>query len=549
MRAFAGLFEALDATTSTRSKVAAMRRYFAAAPPRDAAWAVYVLSGRRQKRLVGAAELRAWLEQAVDLPAWLIEEAYAAVGDLAETIALLTAGTDGQGVVQRGAPDTTPVPDREVSLADWLEHRLPALREADADTRRETVIGWWRSLDPAQAFLVTKLMTGALRVGVSRLLVARALAELAELPRPVMQHRLMGQWQPQAAWFRALLDPDTSEAEASRPYPFFLASPLGETADPATVLGDVGDWRVEWKWDGIRAQCIRRGGGHFIWTRGEELVTERYPEVAEAVATLPEGSVLDGELVAWRDGAVLPFAELQRRIGRKQVGARLRAEVPVRLLAYDLLEHAGQDLREQSLEIRRQQLERLLAEAPPALGLSPLLAAGGWPALARARAGARERGVEGLMLKRRGSPYAAGRVRGDWWKWKLEPLTLDAVMVYAQAGHGRRASLHSDYTFAVRDGEDLVPIAKAYSGLSDEEMGRLDRWIRRHTLERFGPVRQVEPVQVFELAFEGIARSTRHRSGLALRFPRIRRWREDLGPGDIETLAEVAALLADKAAG
>lgn len=551
MRAFAALFEALDATTSTRLKVDAMRRYFAEAPARDAAWAVYVLSGRRQKRLVGAVELRAWLEHAVALPAWLVEDAYAAVGDLAETIALLTSApggsagpsrTDRQGQCE-GASGVEGEDLARTALADWLEHRLPALREADAETRRDTVVGWWRTLDPAQSFLVTKLMTGALRVGVSRLLVARALAELADVPRPVMQHRLMGQWQPSGEWFRALLDPDTRSAAASQPYPFFLASPLEESTSPAEVLGPVDEWRVEWKWDGIRAQCLRREGETFIWTRGEELVTERYPEVADALSGLPEGTVLDGELLAWRDGSVLPFAELQRRIGRKQVGRRLREQLPVRLLAYDLLEHGGRDLRGEPLEQRRVLLEHLLADAPAALGVSPLLDATDWAALADARDSAQERGVEGLMLKRRGSPYAAGRVRGDWWKWKLDPLTLDVVMIYAQAGHGRRASLHSDYTFAVRDGEDLVPVAKAYSGLSDEEMGRLDRWIRRHTQERFGPVRQVEPLQVFELAFEGIARSTRHRSGVALRFPRIRRWREDLGPGDVDTLADVEALL------
>jgi DNA ligase 1 len=544
VKAFAELFETLDATTSTSIKVAAMQAYFETAPPRDAAWAVYVLSGRRPKRLAGAQELRQWLQQAVAYPAWLIDDAYAAVGDLAETIALLLASpAEAAAPATLEASDTAPQ-DQAASLADWMEQRLPSLREADAEARRLCVTRWWLSLDPAQAFLVTKLLTGGLRVGVSRLLVARALAEVAGVPRAAMQHRLMGQWQPGAAWFTGLLQADAQAAEASQPYPFFLASPLQHDEDPAATLGARGDWLAEWKWDGMRAQCIRRGGEIFIWSRGEELVTDRYPEVMAALSGLPEGSVLDGELVAWRDGRVLPFAALQRRIGRREPSRRLCEEVPVRLLAYDLLEWQGRDLRAMPLLQRRTQLEAALAAAPEALALSPVLPERDWPSLAGARERSRALGVEGLMLKRLDAGYAAGRVRGAWWKWKIEPLTLDAVMIYAQAGHGRRASLHTDYTFAVWQDEELVPVAKAYSGLTDAEITRLDRWIRRHTQQRFGPVRQVEPLQVFELAFEGIARSPRHRAGLALRFPRIQRWREDLGPRDADRLEDVAALLA-----
>ena len=544
MKAFARLYETLDATKSTTARVDAMRGYFASAPPRDAAWAVYVLSGRRQRRLVGAGELRDWLQRACGYPAWLVEDSYAAVGDLAETIALLMAAPAGASDDAPRDPSNDTA-TASASLADWLEHRLPALRDADAELRRKTVTGWWRALDPGQAFLVTKLLTGGLRVGVSRALVARALAGLADVPQATMQHRLMGRWQPDAAWFEGLLAPACDSAEPSRPYPFFLASPLEGDDEPSATLGERHEWLAEWKWDGIRAQGIRRGGECFIWTRGEELVTERYPEVLEALQALPEGCVLDGELLAWHpgDAQALPFAALQRRIGRLKPGKRLREEVPVRLLAYDLLELAGADLREAPLHERRTQLAGLLDGAPPALGLSAFLPGENWQALARARAQSRELGVEGLMLKRKDSPYRAGRVRGDWWKWKIEALTLDAVMIYAQAGHGRRASLYTDYTFAVWQDEDLVPVAKAYSGLSDAEIVRLDRWIRKHTLERFGPVRQVEPLQVFELAFEGIAHSSRHRSGVALRFPRIRRWREDLGPKDADSLAQVQTLL------
>ncbi len=531
MREFSRLYEALDATTSTNRKVAAMVQYFSSAPPADAAWAAWFLSGRRLKRLVGPAELRRWLCAESGLPPWLVEDSYSAVGDLAETVGLLAAGGTGRGgtAMERG-------------LARWVEERLLGLRGLDGDAREQRVRAWWRELTPEAAFLLTKLLTGALRVGVSQTLVARALAEHAGLPRPVIVHRLMGNWTPSEAFWHALLDPETRSEDEARPYPFFLASPVdspGQDAVPA--LGDRSQWQAEWKWDGIRAQLVRRSGVH-LWSRGEELVTAVFPEVAERAADLPPGVVLDGELLAWDEG-VLPFASLQRRLGRKRVSAKLREEVPVIFLAYDLLELDGVDQRELPLAQRRQRLEALADEAPGAFALSPVLTAAGWQDLVRARSESRDRGVEGLMLKRLDSSYGVGRQRGSWWKWKVDPWTVDAVMLYAQAGHGRRASLYTDYTFAVRDGDELVPVAKAYSGLQDSEITELDRWIRRNTTERFGPVRAVRPEQVFELAFEGIAPSSRHKSGVALRFPRISRWRRDLAPADADTLDDVRRIL------
>ncbi|MEJ2522586.1 MAG: ATP-dependent DNA ligase [Gammaproteobacteria bacterium] len=531
MRDFSRLYEALDATTSTNRKVQAMVDYFSTAPAADAAGAAWVLSGRRLKRLVGPAELRRWLCAESGLPAWLVEESYAAVGDLAETVGLLAAGRSDPG----GA-------DTELGLARWVEERLLGLRGLEAGEREEAVRRWWRALTPEAAFLLTKLLTGALRVGVSQTLVARALAEHAGLPRPVIVHRLMGDWTPSESFWRGLLDPETRSEDEARPYPFFLASPLetGEAGEPAS-LGDRQDWQAEWKWDGIRAQLVRRNEV-YLWSRGEELITGVFPEVAERAAELPPGVVLDGELLAWKEG-VLPFASLQRRLGRKRVSARLREEVPVLFLAYDLLELDGRDQRDLPLAERRRHLEALAGKFPAAIGLSPVLDADDWSALARSRAESRPRGVEGLMLKRLESAYGVGRRRGSWWKWKVDPWTVDAVMLYAQAGHGRRASLYTDYTFAVRHGDELVPVAKAYSGLEDREITELDRWIRRNTVERFGPVRAVRPEQVFELAFEGIAPSSRHKSGVALRFPRIARWRRDLGPADADTLDDVRKIL------
>jgi len=528
MQAFADLFRELDEQRGTNAKVAAMARYFEQASAADGAWAVYFLSGRRLKRLIGPVQLRGWLAEMAELPDWLVEETHQHVGDLAETVALM---------LESDADAVTP-PDP--GLAHWVETRIQALRDLDDEQRRDAVTAAWRELDEASRFVHTKLLTGALRVGVSQTLVERALARASGLPRPVIAHRMMGQWQPEPRFFEGLFDPRSGQEDASRPYPFFLAHPLEE--DPADALGAIDDWQLEWKWDGIRAQLVRRADAIYLWSRGEALITETFPELIEGARALPADTVIDGEILAWRDD-VLPFAQLQRRLGRKRVTRRFMDEVPVRLMAYDLLEADGEDRRADPLRSRRARLEALLQDAAPPLMLSPLIEATDWQALGARRNESRDRGVEGVMLKGRGTAYATGRPRGPWWKWKVSPLTLDVILLYAQPGHGRRANLYTDYSFAVPDGDQLVPIAKAYSGLDDAEIRRLDRWIRRHTRERFGPVRSVEPIQVFELAFEGMAPSSRHKSGIALRFPRISRWREDLGPADADTLAQARALL------
>lgn len=527
MRAFSELYEELDTTTSTNLKVAAMVRYFRNAQPADAAWAAYILSGRRLKRFLGPSLLWRWLIEAVQLPAWLVEESAVSVGDLAETIALLLS--DGQA---------TAVPD--VALSQWIEERLLPLRGADEERQREAIVGWWRVLPYRECFLLNKLLTGELRVGVSELLLTRALAEVLEMERAEVARRLMGDWHPSAQLWEALRSRERPAEDPAAPYPFFLASPLVD--DPAS-LGDLSGWLVEWKWDGIRSQLIRRSGQIFIWSRGEEIVTERFPEITTAAARLPDGVVLDGELVAWRDGGVRPFAELQQRIGRKKLTAAILESVPVSFLAYDLLELEHSDIRQRPLAERRRLLEELLASAPGTLKLSAQVTAGGWEELARLRGESRTRSVEGLMLKACDSPYGTGRQRGSWWKWKIEPYSFDGVMLYAQPGHGRRSNLYTDYTFGVWSDGALVPVAKAYSGLSNEEIAQLDRWIRAHTLEKHGPVRQVEPTQVFELAYEGIAASNRHRSGVALRFPRILRWRLDKPASEADSLGSLQLVL------
>jgi DNA ligase-1 len=535
LKRFAALYETLDRTTSTNEKVAALAIYLSSAPPADAAWAVWFLTGRRLKRFLPSRLLAGWAMAEAAIPDWLFEESYASVGDLAETISLVL---DGRG----GRSDQEPAPD--LPFSRWMTERLLPLRGLPPEEQRREVTAWWRGLPRWETFVLNKLLTGELRVGVSQTLVERALAQVTGVPPPAVAHRLMGTWEPTADFYAGLFSPDTGGEDDARPYPFYLASPLEE---PVESLGEPGEWLVEWKWDGIRAQLIRRGGGVHLWSRGEELITERFPELARgALSLLPDGTVLDGEILAFREGRPLPFAMLQRRIGRKKLTEKVLAEAPAAFTAYDLLEHEGRDLREMPLATRREILERLLELGRPLFPISSRIEAATWEEVARARTEARERGVEGLMLKRLSSPYRTGRRRGDWWKWKIDPFTLDAVLVYAQAGHGRRANLFTDYTFAVWSNGELVPVAKAYSGLSDEEIANLDGWIRRHTIQKFGPVRAVEPLQVFELAFEGIALSTRHKSGIAVRFPRIARWRTDKTPDQADTLEGIRRFLASR---
>jgi DNA ligase-1 len=448
------------------------------------------------------------------------------VGDGAETAAL---------VLDQVAVEEI----EELPLGAWVEDRILPLRDLEPAAQQDRVTGWWRGLDRLQRFILLKLLTGELRVGVSQTLVVRALAQAATLPATTVAARIMGDWAPSAEWFAGLLSHAHTDEDRSRPYPFFLAAPLEA---PVETLGSRDDWIVEWKWDGIRAQLIQRGGAVHLWSRGEEVITHRFPEIAAAATHLPDGTVLDGEVLAFRDDRPLPFAALQQRIGRQKQVAQMARAVPVVFMAYDLLEEGGIDARGRPLEERRRVLESHLT-TPGVLRPSSIIAAGTWAELTALRSESRALGVEGLMLKRRLSLYGVGRRRGDWWKWKIDPYTIDAVLIYAQPGSGRRASLLTDYTFGVWDGGELVPIAKAYSGLSNEEIAELDRWIRRHTRERFGPVRHVEPVHVFELGFEGIARSARHRAGVAVRFPRMLRWRTDKKPEEADTIETVRALL------
>ncbi|WP_135450288.1 ATP-dependent DNA ligase [Tabrizicola caldifontis] len=526
MKRFAALFAALDATTKTGAKIAALTDYFRHAPEADRVWTVALLTGRRPQRSVTATELRLWAAEAAGIPDWLFEESYAVVGDLAETIALLL-----------------PPPDAAADLKlDEAIRGLVRLSGQPPEARKAAVLAAWAGLGATERLLYNKLLTGGFRMGVAQGLMTRALAQATGVEESTLAHRLMGDWDPATTSFATLISGEAGSD--ARPYPFALASQL--EGGPET-LGPPGGWLAEWKWDGIRGQLIARPCAFALWSRGEELITDRFPDLAPLADFLPAGTVIDGEVLAWDAdrGRPLPFAALQRRIGRKTVPKALLAEAPARLLAYDLLEDRGEDIRDRPFTDRRARLEAILTALPPGLPLapSPLVAFADWGALAATRAAARGEGAEGVMLKRATSAYFAGRRRGDWWKWKLDPFSVDAVMLYAQAGHGRRANLFTDFTFGVRDGNTIVPFTKAYSGLTDAEFAEITRWVQQNTLERFGPVRKVPAELVFEIGFEGIQQSQRHKSGIALRFPRMLRWRRDKGVEEIDTLESLRALL------
>ena len=544
MKAFAELYANLDATTSSNAKLAALQTYFRQAPPQDAAWAVYFLSGGRPRQLVPTRLLRDMATEASGIEPWLFEESYQSVGDLAETISLLL-------------PESTYT--SEDGLAVWLEEKLLPLRGLPPLELAERLPALWAQLDQPSLMVCIKLITGSFRVGVSKLLVTRALAAMADLDSKRVAQRLVGYTdlsnRPTAEGYLKLIAAESSDEHAQRggqPYPFFLAHGLAQPVEQFdALLGSPADWQVEWKWDGIRAQLVKREGRLWVWSRGEELVTERFPELHSLVSGLPDGTVIDGEIVVWKD-AVQPFALLQQRIGRKTLSKKVLEDAPVAVLAYDLLEYQGEDWRNHTQAERRAQLEQVIAQCnQPILLPSPLLTGDSWADLAQQREDSRRLGVEGMMLKAREGLYGVGRTKdmGVWWKWKVDPFSVDAVLIYAQRGHGRRASLYSDYTFAVWDGppgteRTLVPFAKAYSGLTDEEMRKVDAIVRKTTLEKFGPVSSVTPSMVFELGFEGIALSKRHKSGIAVRFPRMLRWRQDKAVDEADNLGTLQDLLA-----
>ena len=540
MDLFTQLFIALDQTNKTAAKSKLLSEYFKQASPADAAWAIYFLMGERMKRLVKTADLKQWACEISNYPEWLFAECYDHVGDLAETLALCIFSEDKF----RKAP-------LKMSLSELIENYLLPMKTMKPEAQSQRIIDLWSSMDFPMALVLNKLITGGFRVGVSKSLVIKALAENASVDPAVMAHKLMGRWEPTEANFKGLFAEKATEDEVLRPYPFCLAYPLEikEGESLSMILGDSNEWQIEPKWDGIRAQIIVRKGARVIWSRGEQLLNEQIPEIEAALMAISDerSFVLDGEILAWdfEINQVRSFADLQKRLGRKKVSQKILKEIPVVFMAYDLLEMNEVDLRSKSTAERRDALEKWIPSIETSMiKLSPVFdASKGWEAMAEIRDLSREKGIEGLMLKQKIAIYSVGRKKGLWWKWKVEPYTVDAVMVYAQQGHGRRAGVFSDYTFSIWNDGELVPFCKAYSGLSDKEMKQVDKWIRSNTTAKHGPVRVVKAEQVFEIAFEGIQESKRHKSGIAVRFPRIKRWREDKLASYADSLETVKSLL------
>ncbi|MVN90712.1 ATP-dependent DNA ligase [Mucilaginibacter aquatilis] len=536
MKSFAQLFTSLDETNKTNEKVKVLKEYFACVPDTDKMHMLALFTGRRPKRQINSTQFRLWAIEASGIPAWLFEESYHVVGDLSETVALLL-------------PDHNNTSSK--TLTEWIAD-INSLGTKTEEEKHSWLLQSWAELSAQERFVFNKILMGSFRVGVSQNLVIKALADVAELDAATLTHRLMGNWTAETYQFAELSHADTALEDVSRPYPFFLAYPVQETSEKQKtpdamqdLLGDASEWQAEWKWDGIRAQLIKRNGEIFIWSRGEDLATDKFPELHPFLNELPDGTVIDGEILSFRNGLPLPFAVLQTRIGRKTLSKKILEDSPVALIAYDCLEFNGEDIRSKTQTERRQLLQQLQAASSvqTVFNISALINFNSWQELSEIREQSRAMIAEGIMLKRKDAHYQVGRRRGDWWKWKIDPLSVDAVMIYAQKGHGRRADLYTDYTFAVWDGDKLVPFAKAYSGLTDAEINKVDAFVKRNTLEKFGPVRTVKPQLVFEIGFEGINKSTRHKSGVALRFPRILRWRHDKPKEEADTIETLKALL------
>lgn len=527
MKRFTDLFLQLDRTNKTNEKVELLKSYFLAAPDEDKIWALALFTGRRPPRKIKSSQVQEWALELAGIPWWLFRESYSSVGDLAETVSLILP------------PSSEPVQER--SLAQWFS-ALASLKDSSDEEKKEFILAAWRQLSGFEIFVFNKLLMGSFRIGVSQTLVTRAISEISESTPATISHRLMGSWDPAVISYGELIHAENAGDESSKPYPFYLSYAIKGTVDD---LGEAKDWFAEWKWDGIRSQIIFRNNELYIWSRGEELITEKFPELDVLRHHLPDGTVLDGELICFGDTKPLPFNILQTRIGRKNLTKKILEEAPAVFISYDLMEYEGNDIRTEPQEHRRKILEKIVADAgiPSIFKISPLIDFADWTALKNLHLRAREFAAEGFMLKHKQAPYLSGRKKGDWWKWKTDPLSIDAVLIYAQKGSGRRAELYTDYTFAVWDGDKLVPFAKAYSGLTDKEIGKVDYFIKRNTLEKFGPVRTVKPELVFEVGFEGINASSRHKSGIAVRFPRILRWRTDKVAKEADTVENLRALL------
>jgi DNA ligase-1 len=527
LQLFAELVTEVSSSTKTNDKLQSLVDYFATGPDEDKVWVIALFSGRRPRRSVNLKLMREWCIELAQIPDWLFTECHHTVGDFSETLALLLSKTE---TVQR----------ENQSLSYYLQ-KLISIEKEDEAVKKNFIVESWQQMNAEEKFVFNKLITGAFRVGVSQRTIVNALAKVVDVSPSIIAHRISGNWDPLTTSFNDLLSETVAITDFSKPYPFYLAYAIDDSVEN---LGEPELWQAEWKWDGIRGQMIKRNNELFVWSRGEELMTDKFPEYFILKDLLPDGIVLDGEIIPAVDDRPLPFAVLQTRIGRKNISKKQLQEAPISFFAYDLLEYNYEDWREKPLIERRNKLEEILSSIQnKSIQISEKINFDSWDELGEIRKKSREKNSEGIMLKRKDSVYKVGRKRGDWWKWKIDPLTIDCVMVYAAKGSGRRSNLYTDYTFAVKDGNELITFTKAYSGLTDKEFAQIDYFVKRNSLEKFGPVRTVKPELVFEIAFEGIAASNRHKSGVALRFPRMNRWRKDKTVDEINTLDDLKEML------
>lgn len=528
MKRFTSLLLAIDQTTSTSTKTELITQYLQEESlEKNKLWTIALFTGKKPQRTVNTTLLRKWGAAEANIPLWLFEHTYHIIGDLAETISLIL-------------PEYN-ITRTSKSMSEWIEEMM-ALKNADEEEKQIFIINAWKSMDRPSIWVFNKLVTGGFRVGVAKNILIKALSIVTNQDSTKIAYHLTGNWTPLKTTWSELFNFQDDTSDHSKPFPFHLAHAL-----PNENISDIDPqrWVAEWKWDGIRGQLIKRKGEVYLWSRGEELITDKFPEF-QRLTSMHDDFVLDGEIVAWKMEKPMDFQKLQTRIGRKNPGKKIMSDIPVKFIAYDLLEVNGVDIRLKSFEERRLLLEKIYESCiGEVLKLSPLIHFESIETLKEVRNESKRYQAEGLMLKRKTGIYHSGRKTGDMWKWKVDPFTIDAVLIYAQRGHGRRANLFSDFTFALWDGDRLLPFAKAYSGLSDNEMKEITTFVRNNTIETFGPVSSVNPKLVFELAFEGISNSTRHKSGIAVRFPRISRWRKDKNPEDADTLKHIKELLSD----
>jgi len=537
---FSELFLNLDSSNSTNNKIEVLKNYFLSNDPIDNSWAIYLLTGKSNKRFISGRYLKNLFSELYEYPVWLIDTCYLKVGDSAEVITLLlkNKSTSRKKVLLN------------ISLNELLSKTIPDLSKLNDEEKNFKIKNMWETLPEDNHLIFNKILTGTFRVGVSIGLITKSISKLINIDEEIISHRLMGNFEPSIDSYEFLINKNINLQELnSKPFPFLLAN----TIEDKIFKHSINDFQFEWKYDGIRMQLIKRSGNVSLWTRGQELVNDSFPELVDKMSHIKDDFVLDGELLVWnfKEQIAFDFSLLQKRINRKSPTRSIQIKYPIIFIAYDLLEINGRDIREIKLENRRIELEKYFSKwhnktennISAIFKICNLIFPKDWPDALNYKEKSRENNTEGLIIKKKTSIYSSGRKRGIWWKYKVDPMQLDAVLIYAKGGSGRRAGLYTDYSFALWKDKELIKFASAYSGLTNIEIKELDKWIRKNTIEKFGPVRSLKPEMVFEISFEKIQISKRHKSGIAVRFPRITKWRKDKKINDADSLENAYELM------